>query len=630
MKSLIVFAIGWAISGPRSRKMKTFFKKFSHCSDVFELKCPTSFLEKVRGLFGFSHTPKNFAVVYKSPCILHTFGMNRDIWMLELNQDLEPVLSPQRCPPNSIFFAGSKRRWIAECVSEPKGYAHLASSQRKSSWIMTLPESILPKGMCSQLMRSAFLLLILLIGFLFSNIGWAAKGPIKMPVGENKEVQLEQPPRSLDISQPDVVDVQRIGNSNKILVTGLRSGTSKLTAKFQNGTTRDWFFQVGVQDSPSDSQPTLSSSSLLRLARELQRRAGFETVIDNGRIVIFGNLLNEAQFKAVLDACLGRDECLPRYYQNDEASKIQRDFFATFFKQSGKGNLEIENIPGGIKVVGSVADEESLSLARVQLRSVLNRYIENIQIDKSGAALVESQLTFFRMNVNQLDALGVTPSAKSAEQGSELIRAGISDFVRSFRNGPKMVLKFPDLVLTALAHKGVLNQLAQPSLVVASGGKGEVQAGGEWLFQSQGQHQKFFSQNYGLTVTIQPQIVVNDIIKQKIDIRISSPSADSSANSNAISSLDQSVLSTEITTRANEQILLTRINQKTKGKSVSKVPILGHVPILGEIFKSRESHDNGSELWIAIRNRLGSSETPPQLEVNPNPDHQTPSHHWLD
>ncbi|NBW81163.1 hypothetical protein EBR21_05355 [bacterium] len=554
--------------------------------------------------------------------------MKIDLWMLPLDKNLEPILPAQRCPPNSIFFAGTKAPWVAECVAEPAGCSHLPNRKSNSDFFMTLPTSIRMTNAYFFLKRLPFLLTLLLLTILFSSIGWAAKGPIKMPVGENKEVQLEQAPRSLDISQPDVVDVQRIGSSNKILITGLRSGTSRLTAKFSDGSSREWIFQVGVQDSLPESQASLSSGSLLRLARELQKRGGFETVIDNGRIVIFGNLLNEAQFKALLDACLGRDECLPRYYQSEEASRIQRNFFSTFFKQVGQGNLEIDVIPGGIKVAGSVTNDEALSITRTHLRSVLNRFIEDIQIDKSRSVLVESQLTFFRMDINQLDALGIAPSTKNSDAGNELVRAGISDFVKSFKQGPKMMLKFPDLVLNALAHKGVLNQLAQPSLVVASGAKGEVQTGGEWLFQSQGQHQKFLTQNFGLTVTIQPHVILNDIIKQKIDIRLSNPSADS--NTSAISSLDQSVLSTEITSRANEQLLLTRINQKTKGKSVSKIPILGHIPILGEIFKSRETHDNGSELWIAIRNRIGFSETTPRIEVNPNPDNDTPTPQWLD
>lgn len=608
--------------------MKTYFKKFNQNDAVYELKRPTTFSEKKKGVFGFSFIGRNCAIIYKTPCILHTFGLKSNLWMLKLNKNFNPVSQPIACPENSIFISSGCSEWIAEFVQKPEITLASDDSSYSSDLVITLPLTKKGVRFSNSKVKYAIVLLSLLLTFLISSVAIAAKGPIKLPVGENKEVQLDQSPRSLDISQPDIIDVQRIGDTSKILVTGLRSGISKLSARFHDGSTRDWIFQVGLQDAFHEAPASLSSGSLVRLARELQKRGGFETVIDNGRIVIFGLLNNDAQFKALVDACLGRDECLPRYNQSEDASKIQRKFFETLFHKSRRKGLELEIIPGGLSISGSVANEETLNLTKLQLRSVLSRLVENIQIDKSDATLIEAQFTFFRINTSQLDKIGISPVSKNSNQGSELAHAGFSDFMRTFKLGPRMGIRFPDLVFEALAHKGVLKQLAQPTIVVSNGGKGEVQTGGEWLFQTQGEHQKFFSQNYGLTVSVQPNIIGRDIINEKIEIRISSPNTE--VNANAVSNLEQSVLSTEISTRANEHIFLTRINQSTKAKSVSKVPILGHIPILGEIFKSRESHDSGTELWIAVRNKIGLPEQPPFVEVKGNPTNEQPEQHWLD
>jgi pilus assembly protein CpaC len=40
---------------------------------------------------------------------------------------------------------------------------------------------------------------------------------------------------------------------------------------------------------------------------------------------------------------------------------------------------------------------------------------------------------------------------------------------------------------------------------------------------------------------------------------------------------------------------------KTKDlKKVEKLPIIGSIPIIGELFKSRSFQDENSELWVAV------------------------------
>ena len=94
--------------------------------------------------------------------------------------------------------------------------------------------------------------------------------------------------------------MQRIGLSNKILVTALSSGESSLTAQYPNNKENRWNFLVGSAAGQDLNFDRLSSASLIRMAKDLQKRTGLEVTIDDGAISVFGHLSNPTQSKALI------------------------------------------------------------------------------------------------------------------------------------------------------------------------------------------------------------------------------------------------------------------------------------------------------------------------------------------
>lgn len=600
--------------------MKTVFKKMGKSNQVYEMKIPESYLERLRGLKAFCFCPAHCALLYRSPCILHTFGFQNSIWILPLDNQLNPTFSCLELKPNSILKSSISSGWVAEFNEKPTlrnqhtntkqatTIIHFSMSRIRTFWLLAV-----------------LILLINLVAFCRAS---AASPTLKIPVGGGKEVNLSEAPRSLDISQPDVIDVQRIGSSNKILVTALRSGTSRLIAQFHNGQTKQWSVQAGIAASSTEVLPSLSSGSLVRLARELQKRTGLETVMDNGRIVVFGQLQNEIQLQALADLCLGREECLPRFSSSPEGLMAQAKILQAIVQDIGFENIRVIVSTSGILVRGSLETTEQLEQLRSIIKSLVSQFRESVLVAKSGGALIETELTFFRLDRGRLLALGFSTDSKSKTPGQELIRAGLPDLLAQLKNGPRVQMKFPDLLLKALAQKGIVQQIAKPSITVASGGQGEIQTGGEILFQSQGENQKFFTQTFGLSVSLNPKLSANDQILQKLNIKISHPSPQ--ANPSALSEMTQSILNTEVNCKPNEQVLLTKINQQFQTKSVSKIPILGHLPIIGELFKSREINSEDNELWIALRSSIVSLSKGDQAELKDTLESENISPDWLD
>jgi len=61
---------------------------------------------------------------------------------------------------------------------------------------------------------------------------------------------------------------------------------------------------------------------------------------------------------------------------------------------------------------------------------------------------------------------------------------------------------------------------------------------------------------------------------------------------------------TNVTVNDGETIILSGLYNSAEDKEVSKVPLLGHLPILGELFKSRSFIERRTELAIYVTPRL--------------------------
>ena len=69
-------------------------------------------------------------------------------------------------------------------------------------------------------------------------------------------------------------------------------------------------------------------------------------------------------------------------------------------------------------------------------------------------------------------------------------------------------------------------------------------------------------------------------------------------------------MKTNVTVRHGETIVLSGVFAHDEQKQVSKLPGLGHIPIIGELFKNRAFDSNKRELVIFVTPRI----------VNPDSD----------
>ncbi|MGI2109450.1 type II and III secretion system protein family protein [Shewanella frigidimarina] len=151
-----------------------------------------------------------------------------------------------------------------------------------------------------------------------------------------------------------------------------------------------------------------------------------------------------------------------------------------------------------------------------------------------------------------------------------------------------------------LAQKGDARMLAEPNLTTRSGETASFLAGGEFPIQSVsglGAVDVEFKE-YGIKLDIEPVVDENQNIVSRVMAEVSS--IDPSVSIGSIPGLLTRKTESVINVKNNETIVISGLVSSEMSKSVSKFPFLGEIPILGELFKSRDFREKKSELVIFV------------------------------
>lgn len=159
-----------------------------------------------------------------------------------------------------------------------------------------------------------------------------------------------------------------------------------------------------------------------------------------------------------------------------------------------------------------------------------------------------------------------------------------------------------DMELSALETEGRGEVIARPKVITADKQEATIESGDQIPYQeassSGATATQFVDAVLGLTVT--PRITPDDRIIMDLDV-----SQDSvGAVFNGVPSIRTNNIQTQVLVNNGETIVLGGVFQTTVTEGVSKTPILGDLPWVGNLFRSRNTIDDKQELLIFITPRL--------------------------
>ena len=197
-------------------------------------------------------------------------------------------------------------------------------------------------------------------------------------------------------------------------------------------------------------------------------------------------------------------------------------------------------------------------------------------------------------------------------------------------------------VIRALSNKGLFQSLAEPNLIATDGKEASFLAGGEYPYpvvqSGSGSNSVTITfKEFGVRLAFTPTVLGGDLIRLKVKPEVSSLDF---ANAVIIDGFRVPALSTrrtetEVELRDGQTFAIAGLMNNTLTSTMSKIPGIGDIPILGLLFKSKAHQKNQTELVVMItptiikRGEMGVSQGLPALtepylprpeKTYPNPD----------
>jgi pilus assembly protein CpaC len=263
---------------------------------------------------------------------------------------------------------------------------------------------------------------------------------------------------------------------------------------------------------------------------------------------------------------------------------------------------------------GSVESPQDLQKAELITKAVGEK-VENLLV-VGIKRMILSEVQFVEIRRNGRDRYGIKYPTDIT--GSVTATANITQdlFPGTFGSGSG-IMRFQggsDFSVGFQANDGYGRLLAQPKLVCASGEKAEFTAGGEVPIPLITSNQFTVEYKpYGVILNLKPTADRNGNIQTEIEAEASeldTSVAVSIGGSASVPGFRTRKVKTNVTVRHGETIVLSGVFSHDEQKAVSKLPGLGHIPIIGELFKSRAFDSTKRELVIFVTPRI----------VNPDSD----------
>ncbi len=164
-----------------------------------------------------------------------------------------------------------------------------------------------------------------------------------------------------------------------------------------------------------------------------------------------------------------------------------------------------------------------------------------------------------------------------------------------------------DLELSAAQNEGRGEIKSTPRVITANGREAIIEQGVEIPFQesaSSGATTTQFKKAV-LSLKVTPQITPDDRVI--LDLTVTKDSVGQlvpSATGGFVPSIDTRNIQTQVLVKDGQTVVLGGIMETERRDSVKKVPLLGDVPVLGNLFKSKNKTNNRDELLIFITPRI--------------------------
>jgi pilus assembly protein CpaC len=285
--------------------------------------------------------------------------------------------------------------------------------------------------------------------------------------------------------------------------------------------------------------------------------------------------------------------------------------------------------------------DEVVSLLQVApVAGVTNQVMLRVRFaEVSHSALTEAGVSFFtsptgvqntigRVTTQQFPAPGFEDlkySKDSADFGAPVKSAEgkftFSDFLNLFLFSEKYDL---GLMIKALQARGLFQSLAEPNLVAESGKEASFLAGGEfpvpiWQGGAANGGITVMFKEFGIRLNFTPTVVEGQRVHLKVRPEVSTLDFNNAVvlQGFRIPALSTRRTETELELRSGQTFAIAGLLNNTLNSTLQKIPGIGDIPILGQLFRSKAAQKDRTELVVMITPEILRTESPGVTDALP-------------
>lgn len=378
----------------------------------------------------------------------------------------------------------------------------------------------------------------------------------------------------LAVGNPDIADIRLLSN-NDYLVVGKKAGSTSLLVWSNNGR-QEYNVYVSGDDEGTE--------------KAIQKAIGYPGVkvqMMNGKLLLRGKVKNQ--------------------YEHDSAVKV-----AQLYLGSGGGAASSASANG--EGQGAVTDSNIIDLLDMTNPSQVRLEAQIIEINTSAERNLGIQ--YWSPTIGSSTGSGSDSGNDDLTRGSSGLFYAGENFKNSRGSFGWLGSHFSNInaSLQALVTEGKARILSRPSITTMSGQKANILIGGRIpIPTSAGDGQIAIDwREYGIKLNIEPVVDAENKITSKVHAEVSTLDYGHSVTENdfSIPAIASREADAVINVRSGMTMAIGGLLNSQDGKTVTKIPLLGDIPIIGQFFRHTQKTRDNRELLILITPTLVSDETP--------------------
>lgn len=301
----------------------------------------------------------------------------------------------------------------------------------------------------------------------------------------------------------------------------------------------------------------------------------------------------------------------------DSLRKLLKDTFPT-------DNIRVESSRDSLALTGLVSNKDVADRAMVLATPFAKNIVNNVQITAAArekqvllrvkfAELDRTAASQFAFNLvstgatNTIGAVttGQSPSANpSTIGGTGANTFTISDALNIFAFRPNLNLA---AFIQALQTKSVLQILAEPTMMTANGKEASFLVGGEFpvpVLQGGGNSGAvtIMFREFGVRLNFTPNITSSGTIRMHVKPEVSTLDYTNAVTLNGftIPALSSRKMETNIELGEGQTFIIAGLIDSRVQDSASRIPGLANLPIIGNLFKSKNGTKSRTELIVMV------------------------------